>query len=76
MIYNKKDNKEVKKMKNIVYPDYNNSIMNTISTILTHYGIESNYSTIEDLSNSLNKPHQNVVLMVFDGMGIDMLNQN
>lgn len=63
-------------MKNIVYPDYHNSIMNTISTILNHYGVESEYSQIEELKTALNRPHQNVVLMIFDGMGIDMLNQN
>ena len=63
-------------MQNIVFPDYNCSIMNTISTILNHYGIKSNYETVEELKMMLNSPYQNIVFMIFDGMGTDMLNQN
>lgn len=63
-------------MKEIIFPNYDESIINTMSTILNHYGIQSNYAKIPILKEALNKSYKNVVFMVFDGMGIDMLQRN
>ena len=56
-------------MNKIVYPDYDNSILNTISSILKYYNVETNHSTIPELDELLRKDYKNVVLLILDGMG-------
>ena len=63
-------------MNSIVLPDYKNSILNITSSILKSYGINSRYSTLGLLDSALEKRYKNVVLMIFDGMGIDILENN
>jgi hypothetical protein len=63
-------------MNSIVLPDYKNSILNITSSILKSYGINSRYSTLDLLDSVLEKRYKNVVLMIFDGMGIDILENN
>ena len=60
-------------MKKIIYPDYNRSILNTISTIGKHYGLTGDYKALPELEAVLAKNYKTVILMVFDGMGIDVL---
>ena len=33
-------------MQNIRYPDYDNSILNLITSILKHYNVETNHSSL------------------------------
>ncbi len=61
---------------NVVRPDYNNCILNLTSSIMKHFGACSGYQSIGDIDTILSKGYKNVVLMVFDGMGIDMLEHN
>lgn len=63
-------------MSAIVLPDYNDCILNTMSSILKYYGASSSYSAIDALDNALSKDYTNIVLMIFDGMGTDMLKNN
>lgn len=63
-------------MKEVIFPNYTKSILNTMATVLHHYGIQSDYTDIDLLKTSLNKNYQNIVFMVFDGMGTEMLNRN
>lgn len=64
-------------MKNkIVYPDYDNSILGIPNSILKYCGVEPLNKTNEVLDKALEKGYKNVVLMLFDGMGIDCLNNN
>ena len=64
-------------MNNIVFPDYNNSILNIPSSILKHYGIEPLHTTLADLDKLLaQRPYKNVVLMVFDGMGSEIIDKH
>lgn len=63
-------------MENIIYPDYNNSAVNTISSILKYYNAQTNHKSNKYLDERLSKKYKNVVFMVFDGMGIDMLEKN
>ena len=56
-------------MSNIIYPDYNNSILNLITSILKYYNVETNHSSLEVLDEALKKEYKNVVFIVLDGMG-------
>lgn len=60
-------------MSEIKYPDYNNSILNLITSILKHYNVESKHSSLEALDNRLNKNYKNVVFLILDGMGEHIL---
>ena len=40
-------------MSKIVYPDYNNSILNTITSILKYYNVESKHSSLNELDKAL-----------------------
>lgn len=60
-------------MSKIVYPNYDNSILNLTTSILKYYNVETNHTSIEKLDKILEKKYKNVVLIVLDGMGEHML---
>ena len=57
------------------YPDYDNSILSVISSILKFYGYDNGHKTLEILDKKLKKGYDNVLLMLFDGMGYYILNR-
>lgn len=57
----------------IKYPDYNNSIVNIACSVLKHYGAEPKHPTLPLFDDLLEKNYKNVVIMVFDGLGMDTL---
>ncbi|MCL2512612.1 MAG: alkaline phosphatase family protein [Oscillospiraceae bacterium] len=59
--------------KNVFLPDYKNSILGIPNSILSHYGAETHHPTLSVLDESLRKGHKNVVLLVLDGMGLNVL---
>lgn len=59
--------------KNIVLPNYDRCILSTISSILKYYGISNNYNSLKELDVILKKKYKNVVMIVFDGMGENVL---
>lgn len=61
-------------MQEIRYPDYNNSILNLITSILKHYKVETNHTSLKKLDKILEKNYKNVVFIVLDGMGEHILN--
>lgn len=63
-------------MKKIVLPDYNNSILNLINTILKHYNVETKYNTLPKLERILENNYKNIVLIILDGMGEYILKEN
>ena len=63
-------------MKNIIYPNYNCCILNTIATVMKYYGLPCEYTVLPELEAALAKKYKTIVLMVFDGMGIDALEKN
>ena len=60
-------------MKNIVLPNYEHSILNTITSILKYYNVETNHKSLEKLDKELQKKYKNVVFMILDGMGEHIL---
>lgn len=59
---------------NIAYPDYGNCGLNVISSILRYFDAPVSHKTLPFLDEILaKKPYRNIVLALFDGMGMDAL---
>lgn len=59
--------------KEIIMPDYNHSILNLVNSILKHYQVKTNHTSLKQLDNLLQKDYTNIVLLVLDGMGENVL---
>jgi len=55
--------------KEIVFPDYNHCILNTINSILKYYQVETKYNGLSELDEILKKGYKNIVFVILDGMG-------
>lgn len=60
----------------LIMPDYENSILNLINSILRHYEVETKYKGLKQLENYLQKNYKNIVLIILDGMGYNILKDN
>lgn len=58
------------------YPDYDRCVINIISSIKNYYRTPYEYPTLPALDKELKKFYKNVVLIVLDGLGTDMLVRN
>ncbi len=58
---------------NIVYPDYKNSIVNLVSSILKAYDVKSDHPTLEQLDAINLKMKKNIILFILDGFGMNLL---
>jgi len=58
---------------NTVFPDYGNCILNLMGAILDHFGIENEKPTLKTFSKADLIGKKNVVLLIFDGYGINLL---
>jgi len=61
---------------NIVYPDYNNSIVNLANSILRSWGLPTNGETLKLLDRYLENDYKNVVVILLDGMGKCIIDRN
>ena len=61
-------------MNNIIFPDYENSILNLINSILKYYHVETKYKGLDILDKILQRKYKNIVLIVLDGMGEHIIN--
>lgn len=59
--------------KEIVLPDYKNSILNLSCSILKHYGIPSEHPTLPYADSLLAKNYPHVVVILLDGLGMNIL---
>lgn len=57
----------------IIYPDYKNSIVNITASILHLFGVEHQHSGIPELSGDYLKKFDNIIFLVVDGMGSEVL---
>lgn len=64
-------------MKNndIVFPNYDKSILNLVNSILKSYNVKTKYKGINILDKYLENEYKNVVLIILDGMGEHILNK-
>ena len=58
----------------IIMPNYEHSILNTITSFLKYYKVETNHSTLKSLDEKLNKKYKNIVFIILDGLGEHILN--
>lgn len=63
-------------MSEIIYPDYHNSILNLITSLLKYYHVETNHESLQILDETLQRKYKNVVFVILDGMGKDILEKN
>lgn len=63
-------------MNNIIIPDYKHSLMNITTTILKHYKVPSAFESLPDLEKELKKGYRNIVLLLVDAMGSEILNKH
>ena len=58
------------------YPDYSRCPINIISSIRKYYRAPIVYPSLHKLDKELSKFYKNVVLIILDGMGTDMMERN
>ena len=58
-------------------PEYNdNSIVNLMSTILTHFEVDSPYSNLKIFPPNELVDDETIVLLIIDGLGYNFLNEH
>lgn len=62
--------------KRIVFPDYNNSLVNLSSSILKAFGVEPDEPTLRSVDDILARDYKNVVLLLLDGMGVSIMEKH
>lgn len=60
----------------ICYPDYTCCNAGISATVFEHYGLENYIQKIPEVSSLLEKNPRNVLVMLFDGLGIDAMNRH
>ena len=56
--------------------DYDHSILSISNSLLQHFNVEHKYKSLSSLDNILAENYKNVVLLILDGMGIDIMKKN
>lgn len=62
--------------KSICKPDYDRSILSISSSIMKNYGIESEYKSLIELDDILKNNYKNVIFLIIDGLGTEILKKN
>ena len=60
-------------MSEIIFPNYEHSILNTINSILKYYKVDTKYNGLPELDEKLKHKYKNIVLVLLDGMGEHVL---
>ena len=60
-------------MENIILPNYENCILNTITSVLKYYNVETKHKSLKELDEILQKKYRNIVFIILDGMGEHIL---
>ena len=58
------------------YPDYENCLVNVSNSLLKYYGLENGHPSLEVLDRYLEKGYKNVVWLVLDGFGSQLIQDN
>lgn len=61
------------KEKQIILPNYEHSILNSINAILKYYKVQTKYNALPELEQKLNREYKNIVFIILDGMGEHIL---
>lgn len=61
----------------ISFPDYDRSILSIAASVLKYYGVKDcQHKTLKEFDEILSKNYKNVILMLFDGMGVDAIHHH
>ncbi len=61
----------------IKYPNYDRSILSVASSVLNHFGVKDcQHKTLPEFDKLLDKNYKNVIVMLFDGMGVSAINEH
>lgn len=61
----------------ITYPNYDKSILSIASSVLNHFGVKDcQHKTLPEFDELLNKDYKNVIVMLFDGLGVSAINEH
>ena len=61
----------------IRYTNYNKCLTNVANSILKYYDLKTYHSTLKELDDILEeKRYKNIILMLYDGMGSNILKRN
>ena len=60
----------------ITYPDYNNCLVNVSNSILKYYGVKNTHNTLAELDKYLEKEYKNVIILLYDGFGSNLIKRN
>ena len=63
-------------MKKPMYPNYEQSILNTVATLFDYYNVTTPYKPLPMLQQTLQKNYEHVILLICDGLGTQALKQN
>lgn len=67
---------EALKSEKVIFPDYKDSILNLSNSILKHFGIKPEHETLEEADVILSRNYNHVVVILLDGLGMNILNHN
>ena len=59
-----------------MFVDYDHSIVSLSCSILKHYGAEYHHKTFEPMDELLQHPYKHVVIMLFEGLGMEVLRRH
>ena len=59
----------------IILPDYDNSILSTVASVMKAYGLPSGYPTLPVLDEMLAERPKNIVILLLDGLGVTTLEE-
>lgn len=61
----------------IKYPEYDRSILSLASSVLQHFGVtDCPHKTLPEFDKLLKKDYKNVVIMLFDGLGVSAIEEH
>lgn len=60
----------------IFYPNYDRCILGIPNSLLSYYGAKAHHTSLPILDKLLKRNYKNVILIILDGMGADMLQHN
>ncbi|MFA5421883.1 MAG: alkaline phosphatase family protein [Bacilli bacterium] len=63
-------------MHKVVYPDYDNSILNVANSLLAYYGCPNKYSGIRELDEKLAKKYKHIAVFLIDAMGTKIIDRH
>ena len=61
----------------ITYPNYDRSILSIASSVLIHFGVKDcQHKTLPEFDKLLEKDYKNIIVMLFDGLGVSAINEH